>query len=130
MILLLPSICISLCLSVKRLACPLQSLPSCPQVVPVATHQAHPAAAPRSPFPNASTRWLPATSRSPPTSSTPPRCGTKQSSWPKNRKVPDSLSLISFISTTRNLTGGLLYRMHMAVLAQLPRYQYPIKCLF
>lgn len=73
----------------RQQACPPQCPLNCRRARPEATLQSAAAAAPAPPWPSlsVSTRWLPATSKSPPTSCTPLRCGTRLSSYPKSRKV-------------------------------------------
>lgn len=81
--------------TVRQQACPPQSHPNCHQGQPAATYPAATAApAPLWPYLSASTRWLPATSRSPPTSCTPLRSGTRLSSCPRSRKVKPSTFLL------------------------------------
>lgn len=86
-------------LAARQRVCPLRCRPSCHRARPAATHQSAAAAAPARLWPSlsGSTRWLPATSRSPPTSCSPLRSGTRLSSYPRSRRVNywNALNIVS-----------------------------------
>lgn len=86
-------------LAARQRVCPLRCRPSCHRARPAATHQSAAAAAPARLWPSlsGSTRWLPATSRSPPTSCSPLRSGTRLSSYPRSRRVNywNTLNIVS-----------------------------------
>lgn len=82
----LPLVCPN---AARQQVCPLRCLLNCRRAQPVATLQSAAVAAPAPLWPSlsASTRWLPATSKSPPTSCMPQRSGIRLNSYLRSRKV-------------------------------------------
>lgn len=82
----LPLVCPN---AARQQVCPLRCLLNCRRAQPVATLQSAAVAAPAPLWPSlsASTRWLPATSKSPPTSCMPQRSGIRLNSYRRSRKV-------------------------------------------